>query len=175
MLNNFSHKYIKITESKFTDSSKNLYKVTLKQYSKSWSKFLDDSLEYSDELKCWFINDKDIKEFIELVENADYNDKKRRKDESYTSENDSHSATESGSATEDSEESSEDESDMDDEMIQKALARRLTSESKMMEDNREYISDSEMEDMISLCRRIRFLYKLVKDLSLRIKDLEQSR
>ncbi len=160
-VSNFSHKYIDINK-----TSKNLYKVVLKQSSKVWTKFLDDSLEYSDDFKCWIVNDDDIKEFIDLVESANYNDTrdkdKRKKEE--TSEDESSY----------SEETSEDESDMDDEMIQKALARRLTSESKMLDDNREYISDSEMEDMISLCRRIRFLYKTIKSLNERVKQLEKS-
>jgi hypothetical protein len=153
-ISNFSHKYIEINK-----TSKNLYKVVLKQYSKTWTKFLDDSLEYSDDFKCWIVNDDDIKEFIDLVKNANYDKRREETDESEVS--DSYSESETS------------DSDMDDEMIQKALARRLTSESKMLDDDREYISDSEMEDMISLCRRIRFLYKSIKSLNERVKQLEK--
>jgi|LakMenEpi03Aug12_release.lakeMendotaPanAssembly.Ray.scaffolds.fasta_scaffold150778_3 hypothetical protein len=61
--------------------------------------------------------------------------------------------------------SDSDDSDSDDELIQKVLAKRLTCESKgdVIEDM--HISDSEMEDVVSLSRRIRKIYKSLKNIN----------
>jgi hypothetical protein len=66
-------------------------------------------------------------------------------------------------------ESEAESSDTDDESIQKVLSKRLTVESKgeIIED--ETLSDSEMEDVISLSRRTRGLYKKLKEIRQMLK------
>lgn len=66
-----------------------------------------------------------------------------------------------------------DQDESDDELIQEALARRFKSQSsgKRIED--EHVEDSEDEDVISLCRRVRHMYTLINDLAKRIQALEQ--
>jgi hypothetical protein len=59
------------------------------------------------------------------------------------------------------------EDESDDELIQEALARRFHSESSGKVIEQESVDDSEDEDVISLSRRLRHLYK-------RIQQLERS-
>ena len=57
-------------------------------------------------------------------------------------------------------------------LIQKTLARRLKSESKQLEIEEHHVSDSEYEDVVSITRRLRYLYKHIKNLEHRIHKLE---
>jgi hypothetical protein len=61
--------------------------------------------------------------------------------------------------TEPEKQDSSSDSDTDDESIQKVLCRRLKTHSKQDIINSTHISDSEEEDVISLCRRMRAIYK----------------
>ena len=142
----FNHSYISISS-----LNKKFYGVSLKNNSEDkeadkWEDILNESLEYSKENKCWIVNNKEIKEFICLIENLS-ND---------SSESDSESS----------------ESSTDDELIQKTLTRRLTSQSKQHLIEQEHASDSEMEDVVSLTRRIRYLYKSVQQLNNSLDDME---
>lgn len=68
----------------------------------------------------------------------------------------------------------EDESSStDDELVQKALSRRLMSESTQKEIEVDNVEDSELEDVISVCRRFRFLYRELRSLKQRVADLER--
>lgn len=67
----------------------------------------------------------------------------------------------------------EESSSTDDELVQKALARRLMSESTQKEIDEDKIDDSEMEDIVSACRRFRFLYREIRMLKQRIAELEK--
>jgi len=136
----FVHKYITIEP-----LNKKFLKVDLtKEASSTWESFLDESLEYSKEHKCWVLINTEFKDFIELIKNV-----------------------------ENKEEDSESDSDSsDDEMIQKTLSRRLKSESKELEIDENHVSDSELEDVLSVTRRIRGLYKRIRGLEKRIEKLE---
>ena len=137
----FNHEYISVKT-----LNKKFLMVDLKKDDKYWEDFLDESLEYSKEHKCWVLVHEELKDFIELVKNVE--DDKDRSD----SESDS----------------------TDDELIQKTLTRRLTSESKQLVIEDTHVSDSEMEDVLSSIRRIRGLYKMIKGLEKRIEFLEKS-
>ena len=125
--------------------NKKFLKVTLKSEDKHWEEFLDESLEYSKEHKCWVLVHNELKDFIELINNAD--------DESDSSESDS----------------------TDDELIKKTLTRRLTSESKQIVIDKETIEDSLDEDVLSVTRRLRGLYKRIRELEKRCDALERSK
>jgi hypothetical protein len=56
------------------------------------------------------------------------------------------------------------EEESDDELIQQALARRFKSESSGKVIEEHTLEDSEDEDVISLSRRIRHLYKVIDEL-----------
>jgi hypothetical protein len=147
---NFNHSHISITS-----LNKKFYGVSLKNNSDDkeadkWEDILNESLEYSKENKCWIVNNKEIKEFICLIKNLS-NDNSE------------------------SESESESESSTDDELIQKTLTRRLTSQSKQHSIEQDHASDSEMEDVVSLTRRIRYLYKTISELEKRVSKLEQLR
>ncbi len=58
----------------------------------------------------------------------------------------------------------EEEEESDDEMIQTALARRFKSQSSGKHIEEEKIDDSEDEDIVSVCRRLRHLYKVCEGL-----------
>ena len=150
----FQHKYITISP-----LNKKFYKVQLKkqdleddyEYDEEdeWRSFLEDALEYSKEHSCWVVNKKEISDFLQLIKNVE---------EKFKNDND-----------EESEEESSD--DTDDELIQKTLARRLKSQSKQYEIEEDYISDSQLEDVSSLSRRLRYLYSTVKVLTKRVDEI----
>ena len=137
----FTHEFISVKT-----LNKKFLMVELKKDDKYWEEFLDESLEYSKEHKCWVLIHEELKDFIDLVKNVE--DDKDRSD----SESDS----------------------TDDELIQKTLTRRLTSESKQLVIEDTHVSDSEMEDVLSSIRRIRGLYKMIRGLEKRIEFLEKS-
>lgn len=135
----FTHDFISVKT-----LNKKFLMVDLKKEDKYWEDFLDESLEYSKEHKCWVLVHEELKDFIELIKNVE--------DDKDSSESDS----------------------TDDELIQKTLTRRLTSESKQLVIEETHVSDSEMEDVLSSIRRIRGLYKMIKGLEKRIEFLEKS-
>ena len=140
LLENFEHKFISIEP-----LNKKLLKVDIKEDDKHWEDFLDKSLDYSKENKCWVLAQSELKDFIELIKNVE--------------------------ESSESEESSSDDSS-DDEIIKKTLSRRLKSESKQHEIDESHVSDSELEDTLSTVRRIRALYKRIRGLEKRIEILE---
>ena len=134
----FVHEYITIEP-----LNKKFLKVDLtKEASSTWENFLDESLEYSKEHKCWVLINTEFKDFVELVKNVE------------------------------NKESSDESESSDDEMIQKTLSRRLKSASKQLEIDENHVSDSELEDVLSVTRRIRGLYKRVRALEKRIEKIE---
>jgi hypothetical protein len=139
LLKNFEHKFISIEP-----LNKKLLKVDIKEDDKHWEDFLDKSLDYSKENKCWVLAQTELKDFIELIKNVE----------------------------EDAEEDSSCTSSSDDEIIKKTLTRRLKSESKQHEIEESHVSDSELEDTLSAIRRIRGLYKRIRALEKRIDFLE---
>ena len=54
------------------------------------------------------------------------------------------------------------DSDSDDELLQKALARRILSESTHREVDLEEVDNSDMEDVVSVSRRLRHIYKMLE-------------
>jgi len=134
----FVHKYVSIEP-----LNKKFLKVTLKEDDKHWEEFLDESLEYSKEHKCWVLIHNEIKDFVELINNVD--------EESGSSESDS----------------------TDDELIKKTLTRRLTSESKQLVIDKDAVEDSQDEDVLSVTRRIRGLYRRIRELEKRCDALEK--
>ena len=147
---NFNHKYLKVHS-----LNKRLYGVSLKNKednNRPWIDFLNETLDFSKEYDCWVVNNKEVNNFIKLVENVGHD---------YTSE-------------ESSSDSSSDESSTDDELIQKTLTRRLTvSKSKQGIIDEDNVSDSELEDVVSLTRRLRYLLKINNNLLNRVEHLEK--
>ena len=170
-IDDFSHPFLGIY-----DHNKKYYRVLLKDDNcKKWKSILDDTMEtiYHESTLYYLLNKKEYKEFLDLVKSVDKKDAKTQqrndKKESKTDEKD-----ESKEEEEDSSEESSESSDTDDELIQKTLSRRLTSESKGYEVDDDHVSDSEMEDVISLSRRFRAVYKVVKNLAKRIEKIESN-
>jgi len=163
-INDFSHPFLGIY-----DHNKKYYRVLLKDDNcKKWKSILDDTMEtiYHDSTLYYLLNKKEYKEFLDLVKSVDKKDNK--------SEVKSKNKDEVNEESSDTEEESSESSDTDDELIQKTLSRRLTSESKGYEVDDDHVSDSEMEDVISLSRRFRAVYKVVKNLAKRIEKIESN-
>ena len=95
------------------------------------------STEKRDKGRVWILERKDLDNFLEAVEEL-----------------------QKGELEDDDEEESD--SSTDDELIQKALARRMKSESSSDVISEDHISDSEMEDVLSLSRRLRYLMSRVQ-------------
>ena len=110
----FTHEFVSVKT-----LNKKFLMVELKKDDKYWEDFLDESLEYSKEHKCWVLIHEELKDFIELVKNVE-EDKDRSDSESDST---------------------------DDELIQKTLTRRLTSESKQLVIEDNHVSDSEMAEV----------------------------
>ncbi len=140
LLEKFEHEFISIEP-----LNKKYLKVDIIKDSKSWENFLDKSLDYSKDYKCWVLIPSELKDFIELLKNIE---------EESDSDNSSDDST-------------------DDEEVKKALTRRLKSESKQTEIEETHVSDSELEDTLSVVRRIRGLYKRIRGLEKRIEYLEK--
>ena len=150
--------------------SKKYYKLHLKQHNDDWARILNDTLdkiehdklENSDKsITYYYLKRSEYDDFIELVENVE---RKLKRSHSQDDEKDEDN--------DESESSSESDSSTDDELIQKTLTRRLTSQSKGHEIDHDHVSDSEMEDVISICRRFRAVYKLITNMAIRIERLE---
>lgn len=165
LINAYNKKFSKITLNKDTDNEDE-YDV--------WRDFLDDVLEYSKEHRCWVLNNTELDDFIYMVKNANKKNRfgSRRRDDSRSREESQSESSETSESSESSSSSSEDSEDIDDETIQKALARRLMSDSKQLEIESSHISDSEMEDVISSVRRLRYIYRVIDKLSKRVEELE---
>lgn len=156
----FSHSFLALD---YFD--KKYFKVYVREPHQEWSSRLEDILEPIEEErvknlppnKYYYLRRKEYEDFLELIQKYD------RKDSNQESESESesdHSTTESSST--------------DDELIQKTLARRLTSETQQYEDDKDHISDSDMEDVVSICRRFRSVYKLLTNMATRIAHLEDT-
>ncbi len=107
-----------------------------------------------------------------------FRNSKQIEDEQNTckSKNDSRSRLEDKEDSEDGEENSEDnESDdsSEDELIQAVLKRRLQSESSCKSIETETIDNSDDEDCVSYSRRLRHIYKVLKNQRERIIELEE--
>jgi len=168
----FSHPVISIEF--FT---KKYYKIHLKQSDPYWEEILDDTLdkiepektEHIDKnIKFYYLKRNEYDDFIDLVENVE--NRKKRNSKNTEDDKDADKNEESHSESESSSESSS----TDDEAIQKTLTRRLTSQSKGHEIDESHISDSELEDVISVCRRFRAVYKLITNMAKRIEKLENT-
>ena len=83
--------------------------------------------------------------------------------------------SDNGSGNEDSEHdhSDNDEESSEDELIQLTLGRKLKYESSQKIIEEDGIENSDLEDVISMCRRIRYLLNANKQLSERIRELEK--
>ena len=170
-INDFSHPFLGIY-----DHNKKYYRVLLKDDNcKKWKSILDDTMEtiYHDSTLYYLLNKKEYKEFLDLVKSVDKKDSKNKKDDS-TKHQASDNKVETKEESSETEDESSESSDTDDELIQKTLSRRLTSESKGYEVDDDHVSDSEMEDVISLSRRFRAVYKVVKNLAKRIEKIESN-
>ena len=101
---------------------------------------LNEILEYEKIVndRVWLLHIKDLKTFLESINDVEK--------EYYDKLNNSTSEDESDS-----------DSTTDDELIQKALARRMKSEPSNIVIDNDNISDSEMEDVLSLSRRFRYI------------------
>jgi hypothetical protein len=166
-IDDFSHPFLGIY-----DHNKKYYRVLLKDDNcKKWKSILDDTMEtiYHESTLYYLLNKKEYKEFLDLVKSVDKKDAKTQQRNDKTDEKD-----ENKEEDEDSSDESSESSDTDDELIQKTLSRRLTSESKGYEVDDDHVSDSEMEDVISLSRRFRAVYKVVKNLAKRIEKIESN-
>jgi hypothetical protein len=160
----FSHPILAV---EFFD--KKYYKVYLKQPNDNWTQILNDTLDKIDHTKLenfnkantyYYLKRIEYNDFIELVDNVDRRNKKESSQDSDEKNEESES------------ESSSEESSTDDELIQKTLTRRLTSQTNQDEIDHDHVSDSEMEDVISICRRFRAVYKLITNMAQRIERLE---
>ena len=103
----------------------------------------------------WILSTNKVKELKEM--DRVYNEEKEGKEELESLSDDSDDSYESST---------------DDEMVQKVLARRLKSESTQDEIPEENISDSENEDVLSVCRRLRHMYREINSLKEEIKQLK---
>jgi hypothetical protein len=94
---------------------------------------------------------------------------RKRDKEDHGHERDSRERKHSGDSREEESESS----GSDDELIQVTLARRLRNESGQKVDPEEAIGDSDVEDVISLSRRLRHVYAICKAQRAQIQALEE--
>jgi hypothetical protein len=156
----FNRKYYKVSAIQPPTGSSEVQKLSHEEYDKFLNKVLDpitEELPANSNGKYYYLSRDEYGDFIELIEKFD---RKQNNEESESESESSHSTT--------------DESSTDDELIQKTLTRRLTRGSQGYENDQDHVSDSELEDVISLCRRFRSVYTLVKNMAKRIERLEDT-
>jgi hypothetical protein len=154
-----------------------------------WHKILEELFSKYKQGDNYLLKIEDIDDFIEFVQNLDK--KYKRKDNKdnrsyeqrhkhYSSDSESESRNDKYRSNNDSEsegndqsENSNSEDSTDDELIQKTLSRRLKSTSNQQDIDNENISDSEMEDVISICRRMRYLLKNINEIKNKVLELER--
>lgn len=109
-------------------------------------------------------------------EESNYSDEEEqhnsRQHESRNNSKHDHSDRSRSDSSSENEQHSEDESS-EDELIQLTLGRKLKYESSQKYIEEDNIENSDLEDVISMCRRIRYLLNANKQLSERIRDLEK--
>jgi hypothetical protein len=130
----------------FKERDNSFYEIKLKHLDDknleySIRTLLNEILEYEKITndRIWLLHTKDLKTFLESINDLE-------KDYYYRLNNPSSS-----------EDDSDSDSTTDDELIQKALARRMKSEPSNIVIDNDNISDSEMEDVLSLSRRFRYI------------------
>jgi uncharacterized protein with von Willebrand factor type A (vWA) domain len=151
------------------------------EYKTAWGKKLTNfeaEWNRSDTKPGWIISKKYEEELLNLLKESKRSRKPRQeKDKHSRIKKQSNDKEESESShSEESERSgSEDESDedsSDDELIQMTLTRKLKYESSQKCIEEDNIENSDLEDVVSMCRRIRYLLKVNRQLSERIRELE---
>lgn len=167
------------------------------EYRSIWNKKLgsfDPEWNKSDTEPGWIISKKYEDDLLQLLKESRRSRKPKTEEQKYSrikkqedngkeeasshekreawSEKDKTSKKHSRSSSSESDHSDEDESS-EDELIQQTLARKLKYESSQKVIEEEDIENSDLEDVISMCRRVRYLLKANKHLSERIRDLEK--
>lgn len=137
------HVFVKLTNS----NNKDFWDDNLYDVNAIWKK------------KGWIVNKNNLDK-LKLIMNMSY-------------DSDDMSTSEHSSERKHNDYSDDESSSTDDELIQKALTRRLMSESTQKEIDADRVDDSELEDVVSVCRRFRFLYREIKMLKQRIAELEK--
>ena len=174
VINPFNDKFVIINP--INVKSKNFWKSIINEYGGNWKnnkggwifpKYNLYKLKNSNTLSnkssfCFDNNNDDLDNKDKSTQESDDNKHKNEDHNHNKNEDHNHNKNEDHNHNKDKEESSEesdDESSTDDELIQKVLARRLMSESTQDIIDNDLIEDSENEDVISLSRRLRHLYK----------------
>jgi hypothetical protein len=148
-----------------------------------WYKILEELFSNNKQGYNYLLKTEDLEDFIEFVQNLNKKHKKKDK-RSYESNNKKHNNDLSSDSDEKSdrskysdeeeeEYSSKSDESTDDELIQKTLSRRLKSASNQQIIEEENISDSEMEDVISICRRLRYLLKNINEIKNKLIEIEK--
>lgn len=173
------------------------------EYRSVWNKKLapfDPEWNKSDTEPGWIISKRHEDDLIHLLKECRRSRKPRKEDQKYSrakkheesekedsrskdevrsdkdkhSKKHSHSRSDSSSSSE-SERSGSEESDdsSEDELIQQTLTRKLKYESSQKIIDEEGIENSDLEDVISMCRRMRYLLQANRQLSEKIRELEK--
>lgn len=147
-----------------------------------WYKILEELFSKYKQGDNYLLKTEDLEDFIEFVENLNKKHKKKdkrsyetndKKHNEYSDESSENSKQSKYSDEDEEEYSSKSDESTDDELIQKTLSRRLKSASSQQIIEEENISDSEMEDVISVCRRLRFLLKNINEIKNKVTELEK--
>jgi len=125
---------------------KDIVKINLidEEYQDFWEPRI--SSDFDKKASCWYLDTETFKKFLEDNKRYDIKD-------------------EDGDSTSEDEES-------ESKTIQDLLLHRLKKKSSQEKISEMNISDSDDEDVVSLCKRMRYLYEKIDRMSKRISELE---
>lgn len=152
----------------------------LENIKKKWRSHLRNiGARWVDKQSHWTIakdNLKDFEKIKKIIDDPDKENKDDKKKDKKDKEDDKKKRKEKQKIeSSDSDSSSEEDSDSDDgdiQLIEYLKHKIKTSRSNHPEIDSSQIDESDHEDVVSICRRIRYLYKIVNSMRLEIKNLQ---
>jgi hypothetical protein len=150
----------------------------LETIKKKWRSHLRNiGARWVDKQSHWTIAKENLKDFEKIkkimdTSPAQLEESKKKKEEQKKNKHDKKKKEESS----DSEEEDEEESDSDDgdiQLIDYLKQKIKTSRGSHPEIESYLIDESDHEDVISMCRRIRYLYKILQVMRTEIKNLQE--
>ncbi len=148
----------------------------LEPIKKKWRSHLRNiGARWVDKHSHWTIAKENLKDFEKLKQVIDKPEKlekveKLKDDEPQKKKNDKKKKEESSS---ESEEESEESDDGDIQLIEYLKHKIKTARSSHPEIDTTLIDESDHEDVVSICRRIRYMYKMMQQMRSEIKNLQE--
>jgi hypothetical protein len=144
----------------------------LEPVKKKWRSHLRNiGARWVDKQSHWTIAKENLKDFEKLKQVIDKPEKQDKNDK--VEKNDKKKKEKKEESSSESEEESDDSDDGDVQLIEYLKHKIKTSRSSHPEIDTTLIDESDHEDVVSICRRIRYMYKIMQQMRSEIKNLQE--